>query len=84
MAKVGKHTAGVVSEDSVPSLKSRGLKNPMPQSYELTVGYPNMANDNDALGKQETAPASYKKAPGLAPGEAAPAMHKSGAPKHED
>jgi hypothetical protein len=67
MAKVGKHTAGVVTEGSVPSLKSRGLKNPMPMAYELTVGEPNMANDNDKLGKQEKAPESYKKAPGVPP-----------------
>jgi hypothetical protein len=64
MAKVGKHTAGIVSEESVPSLKSRGLKNPMPLEYELSVGHPNMANDNDKLGKAEKAPESFKKEPG--------------------
>ena len=83
MAKVGKHTAGVVSEGSVPSLKSRGLKNPMPMEYELSVGYPNMANDNDKLGKLEKAPESYKKAPGLSPNEAAPALHEDTSVKHE-
>ena len=61
MAKLGKHTAGKVTEDSVPCIKSRGLKNPMPQEYELSVGHPNMANDNDKLGKAEKAPESFKK-----------------------
>lgn len=64
MAKLGKHTAGKVTEESVPSLKSRGMKNPMPQDEELSVGYPNMASDNDKLGKREVPPASGKKAPG--------------------
>ena len=64
MAKLGKHTAGKVTEESVPSLKSRGLKNPMPQDEELSVGFPNMASDNDKPGKKEVPPESGKKAPG--------------------
>jgi len=64
MAVVGKHTAGKVTEESVPSLKSRGYKNPMPQDEKLSVGYPNMASDNDKPGKKETPPMSGKKEPG--------------------
>jgi hypothetical protein len=64
MAKLGKTNAGKVTEESVPNLKSRGLKNPMPMEYELNVGYPNMAMDNDKPGKEGKAPESYKKAPG--------------------
>ena len=64
MAVVGKHTAGKVTEQSVPCLKSRGLKNPMPQDEELSVGYPNMASDNDKPGKTEMPPESGKKEPG--------------------
>jgi hypothetical protein len=64
MAKLGKHTAGKVTEESVPSLKSRGLKNPMPQDEELSVGFPNVAADNDKVGKRQTPPMSGKKAPG--------------------
>lgn len=66
MAKLGKTNAGKVTEESVPCLKSRGLKNPMPQAYELKDGQPNMAADNDKPGasKGGKAPESHKKAPG--------------------
>ena len=67
MAKVGKHTAGVVSE-GVPSLKTRGLKNPTPAEYELEPSHPDMAMNNDKPGKRKSPPASGKKAPGAMPG----------------
>lgn len=63
MAKVGKHTAGAVPE-SVPHLKSRGLKNPAPQAHELGGGAPDMAMGNDGSKKKAaSAPASGKKDP---------------------
>jgi hypothetical protein len=46
MAKTGKTNAGAVS-DSAPSLKSRGLKNPMPQSHPQGEANPG------SLGKKE-------------------------------
>ena len=46
MARVGKTNAGKVAEGA-PSLKSRGLKNPIPQNYGLEMGPPEMALDND-------------------------------------
>lgn len=67
MAKVGKTNAGAVPE-SVPSLKSKGLKNPSPAGYALDPNHPDMAMDNDAPGKAKKAPASGKKAPGEMPG----------------
>jgi len=66
MAKVGKHTAGIVTEGA-PHLKSRGLKNPMPAEYELEPNMPNMAQDNDKPGKAGNPPESKKKAPGEMP-----------------
>lgn len=63
MAKVGKTSAGAVPE-SVPHLKSRGLKNPMPQAQELGGGAPDMAMGNDGSKKAAAkAPASGKKDP---------------------
>ena len=67
MAKVGKTNAGTVKE-GVPSLKSRGLKNPSPAAYTLDPNHPDMAQDNDAPGKAGKAPESGKKAPGEMPG----------------
>ena len=66
MARVGKTSAGIVPEEKVASLKSRGLKNPMPQHYELDMSSPDMAMDNDGSGasKGGEAPKSGKKAPG--------------------
>jgi hypothetical protein len=49
MAKVGKTNAGKVAAEA-PQLKSRGLKNPVPQNYALEVGPPEMALDNDGEG----------------------------------
>ena len=46
MAKVGKTNAGKLSAEA-PQLKSRGLKNPVPQNYGLEMGPPEMAMDND-------------------------------------
>lgn len=67
MAKTGKTNAGSVP-DSVPSIKSRGMKNPMPSDYMLEPNHPDMAMDNDGPGKAKTPPASGKKAPGAMPG----------------
>jgi len=67
MARVGKHTAGTVTE-GVPSLKSRGLKNPMPADHELDPNHPNMAMDNDKGGKRKSPPESGKRTPGAMPG----------------
>lgn len=64
MAKVGKTNAGSVTADA-PQIKSRGLKNPVPQKYDLEVGQPEMAMDNDGDGtKPKTPPKSGKRAPG--------------------
>ena len=49
MAKVGKTNAGKIQMDA-PQLKSRGLKNPVPQNYDLEVGPPEMALNNDGEG----------------------------------
>jgi hypothetical protein len=63
MAKLGKTNAGAVPE-SVPHLKSRGLKNPKPADYELGGGHPDMSKGNDGSGgKAGSAPASGKKDP---------------------
>jgi hypothetical protein len=62
MAKLGKTNAGSVP-DSVPSLKSRGLKNPMPSDMGLDANEPNMSKGNDKPGKAEKAPESKKKDP---------------------
>jgi hypothetical protein len=67
MAKVGKTNAGTVVA-GVPSLKSRGLKNPMPADYELDPNHPDMAMDNDKAGKKKSPPASGKRTPGAMPG----------------
>lgn len=67
MAKTGKTNAGAVPSN-VPSLKNRGLKNPMPADYELEPNHPDMAMDNDKPGKKKSPPASGKKAPGAMPG----------------
>jgi len=64
MAKVGKTNAGVVTAEA-PQIKSRGLKNPVPQNYALEMGNPEMAMDNDGSKKREkTPPKSGKRAPG--------------------
>ena len=63
MAKVGKTNAGAVP-DSVPSIKSKGLKNPMPADYGMDQSTPDMSKGNDKPGKQGTPPESKKKAPG--------------------
>lgn len=67
MAKVGKTNAGSVPSD-VPSLKARGLKNPMPADYEMDPNNPDMAMGNDKPGHKKNPPASGKKAPGAMPG----------------
>lgn len=63
MAKLGKTNAGAVPE-SVPHLKSRGLKNPMPADMPMNSGKPDWSMGNDAPGKKASPPASGKKAPG--------------------
>jgi hypothetical protein len=63
MAKTGKTNAGAVP-DSVPSLKSKGLKNPMPADYSMDQSSPDMTKSNDKPGKAGKAPASGKKTPG--------------------
>jgi hypothetical protein len=64
MAKLGKTNAGSVPE-SVPSLKSRGLKNPMPADYDLAQSQPDMTKSNDgSKGGAGSPPASGKRAPG--------------------
>lgn len=65
MAKVGKTNAGSVKADA-PQLKSRGLKNPMPQNLELGQSPGEMAMGNDGAGKGQAgkAPKSGKRAPG--------------------
>ena len=69
MAKVGKTSAGTVSE-GVPNLKSRGLKNPMPSEYDMDQAKPDMTKNNDgSKGKRANPPASGKRAPGKMPGE---------------
>ena len=64
MAKVGKTNAGSVSADA-PQLKSRGLKNPMPQGYGLDMGAPDMAMENDgSKSSKKTPPKSGKRQAG--------------------
>jgi hypothetical protein len=62
MAKLGKTNAGSVP-DSVPSLKSKGLKNPMPSDMSMDQSKPDMSKNNDKPGKAGTPPASKKKDP---------------------